>query len=428
MALKTNIYVDKPNKQNSTLRMSVSLNGRDFINLPEIIETGHWDKKTQRLLTNTKESNSFVNSRLDSYEKKAENIYNRWRLEDKYPVYSDIIKELDIFVNGAPTVSKREEKKIDFWSFVDEFVKSRKKIAPRNPGGNRNSRINSYEQAIALLKDYQTEKKIKIDFGSFDQHFYADFVGGYMGSKKKFSKNNGGKHIQVLKTFLNAANEEELMPNKKYKKYKVLESPVDFVVLSDEEIEKLANLPLEGGRKTQRDLFIVACYTGLRYSDFGVLKPENFRDGYIHRIQEKTDQPVVIPIHPRLLPLLEQYNYNLPRVYENQKINEILKKICKDAELFQEKVLWREYLILETIEHTCLKYEMITTHTGRRSFATILFKEGFPTPLIMSITGHKTLKHFHRYIGVSLMEGAQMLKKHWVDKFQKKDAEANVEI
>ena len=64
-------------------------------------------------------------------------------------------------------------------------------------------------------------------------------------------------------------------------------------------------------------------------------------------------------------------------------------------------------------EESFLKWELLSTHCARRSFATNLFKQGFPAISIMKITGHKSEKTFMRYIKVTEDEIANMLEDHW---------------
>ena len=65
--------------------------------------------------------------------------------------------------------------------------------------------------------------------------------------------------------------------------------------------------------------------------------------------------------------------------------------------------------LVETVKQ---KFELITTHTARRSGATNMFNAGIPTIRIMKITGHKTEKAFMKYIKISQEENAKSLSDH----------------
>jgi integrase len=58
------------------------------------------------------------------------------------------------------------------------------------------------------------------------------------------------------------------------------------------------------------------------------------------------------------------------------------------------------------------KYELITSHVARRSFATNLYLVDVPSITIMKITGHKTEKSFLRYIRITQEENANKLLNH----------------
>ena len=402
--LKIKFYLKHPKRERCAVEMSLSLKGRMMIPLPETVEVKYWDAAAQRMKNAaTLPDNERVNNRLDQYRLIATKAYNR--LKDDLPGVT--IKELFPVVYEAITGIKTA---VGFWPYFEQFVQIKKKMTKTIPG--RTSIINAYNQTERLLKEFRPG----IDFNSFTQQFEADFV-AYMAEKKKYSVNNIGKHIKVLKTVLNSATIDGVNTSLIYKRYKVLQADVDVIYLSEAEIDKIAEAPLKNGIETQRDLFIIGCYTGLRYSDFGFLTKDNFQNGYIVRRQQKTGDEVIIPIHPKLQAVLNKYPDGLPRVFENQKINEYLKRIGKEAGI-TEPVTYREQRYNEVITHTVPKYELITTHTGRRSFATNLFLELFPPLFIMKITGHKTEKSFLKYIRVKPLEGADMLRKHWAERMK----------
>ena len=164
-----------------------------------------------------------------------------------------------------------------------------------------------------------------------------------------------------------------------------------------------------------RDLFIIGCYTGLRFSDFSQLTSDNISNGRIKIKTQKTGEIVVIPIHWTVKEILEKYSgtaKGLPRPISNQKMNEYLKDMGKAVEI-------NEPIIVNTVkgglraQTTVPKYKLIATHTCRRSFATNLYLDNVSPILIMKITGHKTEKSFMGYLRISQEENANELQKHW---------------
>ena len=161
-----------------------------------------------------------------------------------------------------------------------------------------------------------------------------------------------------------------------------------------------------------RDLFIVGAYTGLRFSDLTNIRPENIRNGMISIEQHKTDGKVVIPCHKIVTSILNKYNGTLPRSVLNQKMNDYIKEVCQLVgldELVTKSITKGGKRIINSHK----KYEIISTHTARRSFATNAYKKGVPTITIMKITGHCTEKAFLKYIKLSKEEHADILLKIW---------------
>ena len=79
-------------------------------------------------------------------------------------------------------------------------------------------------------------------------------------------------------------------------------------------------------------MFLIGCYTGLRWSDYGNLKEVNIKDGFIEKQVDKTDEYIKIPILPQVKEIMDRYPEGLPRI-SNQKINKYLKVLCKSAGL-----------------------------------------------------------------------------------------------
>ena len=89
----------------------------------------------------------------------------------------------------------------------------------------------------------------------------------------------------------------------------------------------------------------------------------------------------------------------------------ISKRIAKKAEINEPILLQRTKGTL-TYAETKPKYDLVTSHTARRSFATNAYLAGLPPISIMKITGHKTESSFMKYIKISEKENAIQLKGH----------------
>jgi integrase len=146
------------------------------------------------------------------------------------------------------------------------------------------------------------------------------------------------------------------------------------------------------------------------------LSISDIKDDIIHIRTKKTDKPVAIPLNATIKRILNKYKEisktGLPRMISNQKMNQHLKELCKLAGI-DEMIKFQKTKGGKPISQTVPKYEKITTHTARRSFATNLYLENFSTISIMKITGHQTESAFMSYIRVTPLEHAQKLREFY---------------
>lgn len=216
---------------------------------------------------------------------------------------------------------------------------------------------------------------------------------------------------------MKAANEQELTDNTKYTTFKNISEESQAVALSEKELDLLAKFDFSQSPRLERtrDLFLIGCWTGLRFSDFTRIKRENIKDNMLTIQQQKTNEFVTIPLHPVFISIWEKYNGVLPASISNQKFNDNLKDVCKEAGI-NERVM--KSITKGGKKQTTVyeKWQLVSSHTARRTFATNLYKSGFPSISIMQITGHKTESSFLKYIKVTKEEHAKMLMMHWSKK------------
>ena len=160
-----------------------------------------------------------------------------------------------------------------------------------------------------------------------------------------------------------------------------------------------------------RDRFLIGCYTAMRYSDYVFLKGVRWDDKYISRVSEKTGIKTVIPMHYHLSEILKRRGNILPLTVSNQKFNDRLKDLCKIAGL-KDKIEVTRSVNGVKVREVKEKWELVTTHTARRSGCTNMVLAGIDIPSIMKFSGHKTLQAFQKYIRVSEIEAAQKHADH----------------
>ena len=201
---------------------------------------------------------------------------------------------------------------------------------------------------------------------------------------------------------MNEANEDKLTTNQEHRArgFKVLKEDADTIYLTEDDIQALYKLKIDDSRMSRiRDLFVLNCHTGLRHSDWPKVTMGNIEDGKLYVTTQKTKEPVIIPVHPIILEIINKYGSEY-RIPTNQEANRVLRWVG-------------EYAVTKKITKGNLdKWLQIRTHTVRRSFATNAYLSGVPMLSIMQITGHKTTESFLRYIRMSKLENAMKLKDH----------------
>ena len=337
------------------------------------------------------------------------------------PTKEDLLLIIDRF--NFPEKYKKQAKNL--FSFIQDFIDNAPhRINPKTNKPVSYKMIREYNATFGYLKKYAKSIGKEIDFEDIDLEFYdgfKNFLETYRSKtiKNGLALNTVGKKIQTLKIFLNEATARGINTNLKYQstRFIAVSEESENIYLTIDEIDKIYNLDLSDKPKLDRvrDLFIVGCWTGLRYSDWSKVRPENIQNGFISLKQQKTGQPVVIPLHPTVQAILNKYEGDLPRPITNQKFNEYLKQVAKLAN-FKEAITKQITRGGKTETIIRNKWEMVTTHTARRSFATNMYKMGIPSITIMAITGHRTETAFLKYIKVTPQEHAEKMREMWLNR------------
>jgi Phage integrase SAM-like domain/Phage integrase family/Arm DNA-binding domain len=420
--LHVNLYLYQPKIESPTrIFARFFCNGIRFKYKTGIsIHPQFWDFEKQRIKSSIKVPHHLeLNNQLEKII--SVSIKSYWEYRDTHDGQSPSMLELKQTVDGK--LNRRKiEKKMDFLEFFQKLIDqstSGVRLNPANGKPIRPSTVQTYVTTINHIKDYQKLSKRTIHFDSIDLLFYNQYT-EYLIKELKLSSNSVGKNIQVIKLIMNEAVELGLCKNIAYKskRFLTIREKSDSIYLEKRELQEMEELDLSGHPKLEnvRDLFLIGCYTGLRYSDYSTIKPEYIKNGYLEITQAKTGSPVIIPLHDVILKILEKNKGRLPKPISIQKNNEYLKEIGQKIPLL--KAAFVKSMTKEGIKKKSIyqKWEMVTSHTARRSFATNEYLAGTPTLTIMAITGHKTEKSFLRYIKLTSIEHAKLLKGHWEER------------
>ena len=418
--MKISFYLTRPNVETSTsifARIFYEGYQTKFYTCENIIPK-HWNKENQRAKKSFREHPEF-NERLNRISSDIQSIYRKYLNDNNYKVPSPEKFRL-ILDKQLKKLESKEDKIKTFFGFYESLINqtiSGGRVQPTSGKPYGKATIQVYNNTLRRLKEFQAIRKRIVDFNTIDVDFYTDFT-EHLSKRLNLATNTIGKDIKTIKTILNEATERGINTNLQFKsrKFSTTSEQTDSIYLSETELKEIENLDLSNNQRLDnvRDLFLVGCYTGLRFSDFSILKSEQIKDGFIEiKEQTKTGKPLVIPIHHIVNRIIQKHNGELPPAITNQKFNEYLKEIGVMVQSlhtpFESTITKGGLKILRRFN----KYELLTTHTARRSFATNEYLNSTPTITIMAITGHRTEKAFLRYIKLNPTDHAQLLKLHW---------------
>jgi integrase len=349
-----------------------------------------WDEKKQRIVTNSiNDSENFADLRND--------------------IIIDLEKKLIIFKKeiGANVINFSEALLIErlfgipkskfnniFYDKYDEYVEMIK------PPIKAAQTVKGFITCFNKIREFEKEKGFTLSFDSINTEFYEKFR-SYMFDDKKYASNYFVKVIATLKTFMSWAEERGFTDNQNYKKFKATEKEVDIIALDDVELNMLLNCKYNTTRLEKvRDVFCFSCFTGLRLSDILSLKSEHIINGYLIKDIVKTRQKIRIPLIQPALQILAKYKDlitgPLP-IISGPKYNEYIKECCRIAGIDTPTSISRHVgNICTSSIHP--KYELITSHVGRKTFTTLSLVKGMSETSVKLITGHKRDEHFRKYI------------------------------
>ena len=332
-------------------------------------------------------------------------------------------------------ISDKQNKSVKTW--VKDYIVKIVSGEARTYEGERyaDNTIKIWKQFLRIFLDFC---KTTNDFCW--EEINQSLVNKYMAflEKEGYSKSVADRYINCFKTLIIIAEREDIHTNHKargmFRHSTVKEhEKTTAIYLTKVELEELYNMELVGLEEEVRDAFLVACYTGQRYSDFSQLNPTCFDTTFdgkkvIRLVQTKTKTPVVIPIlDNKLKTILEKYNYKVPEIGDtvmNRYLKRIGKKLShtvmslgkdvktiltkdeREAEESKKKIFRYD----EDGNVIKYKWELIVTHTGRRTCATNMYlSKKYTTREMMLVTGHKKEENFMKYIKLGLDEEAHKL-------------------
>lgn len=412
MDISTNFFLNKNKRYANAKKLAISGRVTYWVTTEEgkqkrqfKFPTGHTCDVTKFIrgqAKSTAENATLINANLTKFKDKADELYTEYLRKDKFPAPAIFKAKL---LSDVTTVEEDRNFVTDFKGFIED---KRESLADKG--------LQNLIQTLTHIENFSKRKKYTLDYSTINAQFFLKFktycmfdedkdrpVDKHAYYKVKLHPNTFVKYIRSLKRFLNYADANNWTNYRNYKGFKVKEEPSVIVSLTDSELESIASLDVEGKKplfKLTRDYFLLACETGSRFSDYESISPKNFhnvKDGIdLHMKHKKTGNEVVIPVSKRVLNVFKKYQFNLPEPPSNKVMNDYLKHIASLAGIDKN----------------------ITTHTGRKTFCTSLYRLKVPVAYIRKLSGHDSEKNFYRYIGVDKGENAELVRSSLEDRYK----------
>jgi integrase len=375
------------------------------------INPNEWSEKKGEPKPKSDENKNFK-SKLDRLKNFVYDAYNQ-SVNKGEPITGEWLQlQIDLFNNKAP------KKELDVLTnyiqkYIDEAPYKQNQKGEAGLSISRTKNIKLFLNTI-IKYEFETQKGKSILIKDINLKFVENFKNWLFS--KNYSINYVGKNIANLKTICNDANKNDFETSTQIKNIKSLsekKAPENIIVLSEFEQHKIKNAVLEREALINaRKWLLLGCLIGQRGGDLLNITEANIKDlngtKIIELKQKKTGKLVAVPLLPDALEVIEG---GLPYKISLQRFNEYIKDICKVAELNQAYTGRIKDKNNEATEiKTLPKWNFITSHVCRRSFATNFYSK-IPTPILMNITAHSTERMFLAYIGKTTYDNAyQMLE------------------
>lgn len=408
---ETNVNMEKDRKKVSPINLVFSYKGKKFK-----YSTGYkacyddWDFNKQRiksnkaLLINAREVNNLLNLIETSLSKE----YSKY-ISDQVVVTNELLKSFLDNLLKKKTVESKPVLTDTFFEFAYNHLEDKKSRVTK-------ATFYSYRQTLIKLETYSALLKINITFDSFDIKFVNSF-NKFLQEHYNHKQNSISKHFKNLKTYLIEASNRGFIKNSGFV-VKDFFSPTEnttAIYLDEKELKKMYDEDLTDNPSMElaRDIFLIGCYIGQRVGDYNGLSKDDIVTikgiSFFKIRQSKTKTDVLCPITKEISEIMKLRHNNLPPKKLNEPdINDNIKDLGKRLG-FTKKIKCEFTQGGKKIVQMLPKYELIMTHTARRSFCTNMYLKKMPVYDIMLFSGHKTEREFYKYIKIKDEERAQYI-------------------
>ena len=317
----------------------------------EKLEPGTWDQLSQKAIS-TRKKEKYIETLIESI------TYNLKTIA--------LVNELETALDLVDKFKRKRKPLPALTGIIEDYISS---VRPKiKPGTIRNHFVK-----LSNLRAYELELKKEFNSNTFGMVEAERFKEWFMNRSSTTNVDTANRNVLFFKQALQNAcrlgiiDTFELI---KYKGEKDKVKPATFLTMQDLTILQSANF--QSIMLIQiRDLFLFQCYTGLSFGDiWSEWNIKKVKTGtVITGTRKKNGQTFFIPMNEKAIMILERYKNKLPR-YCNEVYNRILKEIGA----------------------VCGFNKVLTSHVGRKTFATLMDSDGWSRETVASMLGHRSIR------------------------------------
>jgi integrase len=404
MASVNFLYRSTKEKSNLILRLLYRYNSTDYVFGAKTkfeIEKIYWSKQHKKKSKDIDITNkqTEVNTELNKIENHVLKAFNSVSIET---INKDWLQtQIDYYYNPPKQEQTLSTELLKYFVYYIACKKTKTTIGTQK----------KYNSTMRLLERYQKVKKVIIQIIDINEKFKNEFENYCI--KNNYAQNTISKFFKTIKGVCNHSDYNGIETSHQLKGFKIEQHNVEKIYLTLEDLTKIENISKEkltDSLDNAKDWLIISCHTGQRVSDFMRFTDEQIRiengKHLIEFTQKKTGKNMTVPLHPKVIEILNKRNGKFPYSISDQKYNDFIKVVCELAEINQ---LTKGSKLIETEPESKIfrkktgmykKHDLVTSHIGRRSFATNFYGK-IPTTYLIYVTGHSTETMFLNYIGKS---------------------------
>lgn len=407
MATVNFLYRSTKDKGNLTIRLLFRFNETDFVfagNTKFEVTKHYWNKQHKKKSKDIDITNEQirVNTELNKIENHILNAFNITSCEE---INKDWLQTQIKNYYNPPKQPKQLP--TELIKYIDEYIESKRNEV-------KESTIKKCNVVKQLLIRYQNHYKKTLLITDIDIAFKTHFENYCIA--EEYAPNTTARSIRFIKTICKHAKSNGLETSYQLDNIKIKYHKVESIYLTEAELKLIASKnDLADYLDNARDWLIISCETGQRISDFmrftkDLIRYEKNKKGIkkplIEFTQKKTGKIMTVPLSQNVMDILAKRDGEFPHPISDQKYNNYIKKVCENAKI-EEIVTGSRKVetkpksgIFRKKTDKFKKWELVSSHIGRRSFATNKYGK-IPTSFLIYITGHSSETMFLNYIGKS---------------------------